>query len=169
MLARQPAGRFTALAEGLSRAEAGIVPMAVDPSRGTILGLLIQTPNLSERIRQGGLVGYVIIAIGALGVLIALERLYVLRRAGRGIHAQLGASEAREDNALGRILRVYQENKAVDNETLALKLDEAVLREVPILERRQGWIKVFAAIAPLLGLLGTVVGMIITFQAITLF
>jgi biopolymer transport protein ExbB len=169
VLARQPARRFTSLAEGLSAATSGIVPMALDPSRGTILGLLIQAPSLPERIAQGGLVGYVIIALGLLGVLISVERLVRLAGASRGIQAQLRSSIADEANALGRILQVYESNPAADNETLELKLDEAILREAPRLERWQGWIKVLAAIAPLLGLLGTVVGMIRTFQAITLF
>ncbi len=168
-LARQPAGRFRSLAGGLTAATSGIVPMAVDPSRGAILGLLIQAPSLVERIQQGGIVGYVIIVLGLLGVLVALERLVSLWRASRGIQAQLRSSTADTGNALGRILSVYDSNKSVDNETLERKLDEAILREAPILERWQAWIKVLAAVAPLLGLLGTVVGMIRTFQAITLF
>ncbi len=169
-LARQPAGRFRSMAAGLSEATAGAaVPMAVDPSRGAILGLLIQAPSLIERVQQGGLVGYVIIVLGVLGVLVALERLVSLGRASRGIKAQLKSQTADRHNALGRILAVYETNRSADHETLELKLDEAILREAPILERWQGWIKVLAAVAPLLGLLGTVVGMIRTFQAITLF
>jgi biopolymer transport protein ExbB len=169
VLARQPAGRFRSLAAGLADAASGVVPMAVDPSRGAILGLLIQAPSLLERIQQGGLVGYVIIVLGALGALVAVERLFSLSRAARGIKAQLKSATAAEDNALGRILKVYDDNRGADNESLELKLDEAILREAPALERWQGWIKVLAAVAPLLGLLGTVVGMIRTFQAITLF
>lgn len=169
VLARQPARRFTSLAEGLSTATTGVVPMAVDPSRGNLLGLLIQAPNLSERIQQGGLVGYVIILLGLLGVVVSIERLVRLDSASRGIKAQLASATPKDDNPLGRILRVYEENSTADNETLGLKLDEAILREAPLLEKWQGWIKVLAAVAPLLGLLGTVVGMIVTFQAITLF
>jgi biopolymer transport protein ExbB len=74
-LARQPAGRFRSLAGDLWDAESGTLPMAVDPSRGTILGLLIQAPSLVERVQQGGLVGYVIILLGLLGALVGLERL----------------------------------------------------------------------------------------------
>jgi biopolymer transport protein ExbB len=169
-LARQPAGRFRAMAAGLSAAtEGAAVAMAVDPSRGAILGLLIQAPSLVERVQQGGLVGYTIIALGLFGVLVALERLISLGRASRGIKVQLKSQTADRGNALGRILAVYEDNRATDHETLALKLDEAILREAPLLERWQGSIKVLAAVAPLLGLLGTVVGMIRTFQAITLF
>lgn len=169
VLARQPAGRFSSLAEGLSAATTGVVPMAVDPSRGNILGLLIQEPSLAERIRQGGLVGYVILLLGLLGVVVSIERLVSLSGAARGIKAQLGSATPNDDNPLGRILQVYADNTTADNETLGLKLDEAILHEAPRLEKWQGWIKVLAAVAPLLGLLGTVVGMIRTFQAITLF
>jgi biopolymer transport protein ExbB len=169
VLARQPARRFSSLADGLFGATSGVVPMALDPSRGNILGLLIQAPSLIERIQQGGLVGYVILLLGSLGVLVSIERLITLARASRGIQAQLGSAVPNGDNALGRILQVYESNSTVDSETLGLKLDEAILREAPILEKWQGWIKVLAAVAPLLGLLGTVVGMIRTFQAITLF
>ena len=169
VLPRQPAGRFRSLAGDLFDARDGNVAMALDPSRGTILGLLIQTPGLLETVNQGGTVGYVIIFLGVLGLLVSAERLLVLLTAGRKIKSQLKDKTASPDNALGRILQVYGGNREVDTETLELKLDEAILREAPKLEKRQGWIKVFAAVAPLLGLLGTVVGMIGTFQAITLY
>lgn len=64
---------------------------------------------------------------------------------------------------------MYNENKNADVENLELKLDEAILRETPSVESGINLIKILAAIAPLLGLLGTVIGMIGTFQAITLF
>jgi len=114
-------------------------------------------------------VGYVIIAMGFLGMAIAVWRILVLFFASSRIKEQLKTDTAADDNALGRILSVYAANHDVDTGTLELKLDEAILRETPRLERYQATIKVFAAVAPLLGLLGTVVGMIITFQALTLF
>ena len=169
ILPRQPAGRYVSMAEDLGKATSGIVEMAVDPSRGQLLGLLIQAPDLVERIQQGGYVGYTIISMGFIGLLIALWRLVVLQGAGRRIRAQLRSSEAKKDNALGRILTVYEEHRSGNLDALALKLDEAIMREAPVLERYQGILKVFAAVAPLLGLLGTVVGMIITFQQLTLF
>ncbi len=168
-LARQPDARFRSLAENLYTAREGNARMAVDPSRGALLSLVVQSPSLAERINQGGTVGYVIIAIGCIGLLIALWRLLALLVAGRKLRSQLKSDTASEGNALGRILKVYEENQHIDTETLELKLDEAILRETPRLEQGQGWIKVIAAVAPLLGLLGTVVGMIRTFQAITLF
>ncbi|MGB5211827.1 MAG: MotA/TolQ/ExbB proton channel family protein, partial [Gammaproteobacteria bacterium] len=130
---------------------------------------LIQAPSLPERIDQGGVVGYVIIGLGIIGLLIALWRLLLLSGISSGMRKQLKSSEASEKNPLGRILKVYDDNRMNDTETLELKLDEAILREAPALEKWQGGIKVLAAVAPLLGLLGTVTGMIATFQAITLF
>lgn len=169
-LSPQPQDRYRGLAEDLFGAESNqIVQTAVDPSRGSLLSLLIQSPSLKERIAQGRIVGYVIIALGLIGLLVALGRWLYLGAVGAKIRGQLKADEARDNNPLGRILRVYQDNRDIDTETLELKLDEAILREVPPLEKWQGSIKVIAAVAPLLGLLGTVTGMIETFQAITLF
>jgi len=169
ILPRQPAGRYLSMAEDLGEATSGPVEMAVDPTRGQLLGMLIQAPDLGERLQQGGYVGYTIVGMGLIGLLIALWRLVVLQGAGRRIRAQLKSSSANRNNALGRILAVYEEHQTGNLDALALKLDEAIMREAPILERYQGILKVFAAVAPLLGLLGTVVGMIITFQQLTLF
>jgi len=168
-LPRQPAGRFLAMAEDLEDATAEPVAMAIDPTRGRLLEMLTHAPDLTERIRQGGYVGYTIIGMGVVGLFLALWRLVVLQRADRRIRAQLRNPTPSGDNPLGRILGVYEEHGAGNLEVLALKLDEAIMREAPLLERYQGILKVFAAIAPLLGLLGTVVGMIITFQQLTLF
>ena len=169
-LSPQPQDRYRGLAEDLFGAESNqIVQTAVDPSRGSLLSLLIQSPSLKERIAQGRIVGYVIIALGLIGLLVALGRWLYLGAVGAKIRGQLKSDEARDNNPLGRILRVYHDNRDIDTETLELKLDEAILREVPPLEKWQGSIKVIAAVAPLLGLLGTVTGMIETFQAITLF
>lgn len=170
-LNRQPAGRYLDMAEELYAAEPGSGPiaMAVDPTRGQLLGALVQVPTLGERIEQGGIVGYITLTLGAFGVIIALMRLGYLFGAGRKIKAQLGSGKPSPDNALGRVLSVYSENKNDDLETLELKLDEAILKETPEFEKWQSAIKILAAVAPLMGLLGTVTGMIQTFQAITLF
>ena len=169
-LARQPQSRYVKMAGNLYNASPNTtVAAAVDPGRGSLLSLLIQEPSLTERIAQGGLVGYVIIALGIIGLLIALLRWLYLGAVGAKIRGQLKAEEPHENNPLGRILKVQSDNRDADTETLELKLDEAILKEVPRLETWQGAIKVIAAVAPLLGLLGTVTGMIVTFQAITLF
>lgn len=169
VLARQPARRYQSMAKDLFALDAGYTTMAVDPSRGQILSLLIQAPGLAERINQGGLVGYFIIFIGLLGLALSLWRLLILRQDGQAINQQLTTDIVSQGNALGRILSVHDEHDVMDTESLELKIDEAILKEVPKLEKYHSIIKVFAAIAPLLGLLGTVVGMIVTFQALTLF
>jgi biopolymer transport protein ExbB len=169
-LPRQPAQRFRDMAANLTGAAPGVtVATAVDPGRGQLLKLLIQAPDYRERVDQGGFVGYIIIGLGIIGLLIALYRWIYLGGVGAGIRKQLKSDTPSEKNPLGRILAVYHENREIDTETLELKLDEAILREAPKLEKWQGGIKVLAAVAPLLGLLGTVTGMIATFQAITLF
>lgn len=168
-LARQPPGRAAGLTSGFMNTSSGRADIAIDPSRGQLLSLLIQEPTFSDRIHQGGIVGYVILAIGAIGLLLALERIITLSLTGMKVRSQMKSREVRKNNPLGRVLAVYEENRNTDVETLELKLDEAILKEIPRLERGISTIKVFAAIAPLLGLLGTVTGMILTFQAITLF
>lgn len=169
-LAKQPAGRHRALARGLSSAAPGvIVPMTVDPTRGSLLAMLIDSPGLIERVRQGGWIGYVIILLGVAGILLAAERLLSLSLVARRMRRQLGCREVDPGNPLGRMLAVYEAHQDAEVSVLELKLEEAILRETPVFERRQVYIKVIAAVAPLLGLLGTVVGMILTFQAIVLF
>ena len=85
------------------------------------------------------------------------------------VRAQLERRQAGDNNPLGRVFAAFDEHRHLPLEALNLRLDEAVMRETPALERWHGVVKVFAALAPLLGLLGTVVGMIITFQQLTLF
>ena len=171
-LQRQPEqGRFTGSTSAMLDAGPGddFVRFGLDPTSGQILGLLVREPSFQERIQQGGIVGYIIITLGIFGVLLSLERLISLGIAGRKVKAQLKSETVSEKNALGRVLRAYESNKEVDTETLELKLGEAILKEVPPLQRGILIIKVISVVAPLLGLLGTVTGMINTFQAITLF
>jgi biopolymer transport protein ExbB len=170
-LQRQPEqGRFVgSTADLLGAAPGSVVRFGLDPTSGVILSALVETPNLTERIGQGGIVGYVIISLGILGVLLSLERLLSLTIAGRKVKAQLKNETPSEKNALGRVLQVYHSNRQADTETLELKLGEAILKETPALQRGILFIKVISVVAPLLGLLGTVTGMINTFQAITLF
>ena len=170
VLPRQPARRYTEMAANLQKATSGMVPMAVDPSRGSILNLLVQTPNLKERIEQGKEVGYIIIGLAIFGFVIALYRILALGITGLKVRSQLRhPDKPKKSNPLGRILLTWQENQNADLETLERKIDEAIVKEVPRLQRGLSIIKILAVIAPLLGLLGTVTGMIQTFQAITLF
>ena len=169
-LPKQPSSRFTATAKALAEAQPGeTVGFGIDPTRGQLLSMFVQAPSLRERIDQGGVIGYVTIALGIFGVLLAIYKMLALAIVNAKVRAQMKAETASENNPLGRVLKVYEENRNVDVETLELKLDEAILRETPALERGLTMIKLISAVAPLLGLLGTVTGMIATFQAITLF
>jgi biopolymer transport protein ExbB len=132
--------------------------------------MLVLAPDVSERIRQGGIIGYIIIALGVIGLVLALVRLIYLQGVSSKMKSQLKElADPRDDNPLGRVLAVPTQLKNYDMETLESLLDEAILRETPKLESGQSLLKLFAAVAPLLGLLGTVTGMIATFQSISLF
>lgn len=147
------------------------INMAIDPSGGQLLNLLTRShKTFKQQLDNGGKVGYTIVVLFIIGILIALERIIALTLASNKVKKQLqdpGTPNA--DNALGRVLAVYKDNAKDDVETLELKLDEAILKEQPALEARLGVIKLISAVAPLLGLLGTVIGMIITFSVITTF
>jgi len=169
-LGRQPDGYMVSSATSFSETTGGLQPLYIDPSQGQILGLLTAKATLEERYHAGGLPGYVITAMLGLGLLISLYKLITLTLVSGGIRKQLNnPGTPSPSNPLGRILKVYEENKSADTESLELKLDEAILRELPSIESGINLIKILAAIAPLLGLLGTVIGMIATFQQITLF
>lgn len=171
-LPRQPSGSVRSTADELYTAPDGEAQaFALDPSRGSLLGLLVQSPSLSERIQQGQEVGYAIIFVGVIGMLIVLERMIKLSRVSKRMRRQLNDMEhAETDNPLGRMMQAYYENKHLnDLDALSKKLDEVIFKDLADLRRGLSIIKVLAAIAPLMGLLGTVTGMIGTFQAITLF
>ncbi|WP_158770689.1 MotA/TolQ/ExbB proton channel family protein [Paraglaciecola sp. L1A13] len=169
-LGRQPDGYLVDSAEELLSAKSGLVPFFADPSSGGILGLLKEKATMMERYHAGGVVGYVITVMLAIGLLIGLYKLITLTIISGKMRSQLNnTGNPSSSNPLGRILQVYKDNKTSDVENLELKLDEAILKELPSIESGINIIKIFAAIAPLLGLLGTVLGMIMTFQQITLF
>jgi biopolymer transport protein ExbB len=171
-LPRQPEDRIVTTAVALSGAAAGAtVPFALDPSRGSLLANLADVPTWWERAtEQGGVVGNIIMILGAIGATIAILRIIWMTLLGMKVAAQKrNPGNASSSNPLGRVLAVYQKNEDIDIESLELKLGEAVLKEVPKLSRFNTLVKVVSVVAPLLGLLGTVIGMILTFQAITLF
>lgn len=170
-LARQPADRYAGLARDLQGAAAGeVTPMAIDFTRGQILRAVVQSKTVMERFREdSGLVGFVAVGVGILGAILCIWKAYSLYAMGGRISRQLKSDVADKKNPLGRVLAVYSDNPNTDIETLELKLDEAILRETAPIENGLSFIKVLYVVAPLLGLLGTVVGMIETFQMITLF
>jgi len=167
-LIRQPANRYLSTVEALTTGK-DTTAFALDPTGGSILSLLVQAPDTRERIDQGGVVGYIILAIGAVGLLIALVRFVNLMTVGAKVNRQLKSDEASSDNPLGRVMLVKDNYPNLDTETLELKLSESILRELPELSSMLTLIKIISVVAPLIGLLGTVTGMINTFQAITLF
>ena len=166
---RQPNSRYMTGASEIESANGTIIPFTIDPIRGQLIALKGTEPNLIERVQQGGVIGYIILSLGFIVVLIAIIRYITLLIEGKRIAKQLTELDKPGSNPLGRVLKVYQDNTNEDIDSLELKLGEAILREVPRVNRGLPFIKLTAAIAPLLGLLGTVTGMIITFQAITLF
>jgi len=170
-LPRQPPGKFSQLAEDFSETTADtLAPVAIDPTRGVILGMLVQTPDIFERLDQGGIIGYIIMTIGILGLAFGVFKSVQLALTRKKMHKQLNdLNTTHPDNPLGRIIASVEEAKVDDLETLELVLDDAITREVPQLEKGISMIKLMASVAPLLGLLGTVTGMIATFQSISLF
>jgi len=169
-LQRQPEqSRYTGSTEDMVNATTGPVTFGIDGTRGGILALLVESPTIKDRINQGGIVGYCIIGLGIFGLLIAFVRWIGLSSASRKVNAQLKSDSASTDNPLGRVLAAYESNANADTETIELKLSEAALKEMPGLTKGLLFIKVISVVAPLMGLLGTVTGMIKTFQVITLF
>ena len=169
-LPRQPAGRFLSSAKALHAAgPEDVVAFGLDGTRGGILGLLVETPTVTDKFHQGGYVGYAITALGVIGLIVALLRLVGLSSDSRKVTAQLKRDSASTDNPLGRVLAAYESNQSADTETIELKLSEAALKEMPGLTKGLLFIKVVGVVAPLMGLLGTVTGMIQTFQVITLY
>ena len=171
-LARQPSGHNGG-AEDLQSATSGFTKVGLDPTGplgGGLLRALINTPTLIERWHFGGLVGYVITGVFVVAILLAIWRFIFLQGVSSKVSSQLKNPEsANLDNPLGRVLAVAHANPGLDAESLELKLHEAVLKERPSIESGLSLLKIIAMVAPLLGLLGTVTGMIITFQMITLF
>lgn len=164
--ARQPGVQPASIMREFVASGQAVTAGMVDPTRGALVSLLGQRASLAERIRQGGPVGYVIMALGAAGLGIALWRFGQLRRLRR--HMQAAEAGASEQGPMAALLQVAREHPGVDAETLGLQLDEAIIAQTPRIQQGVGFIALLAGIAPLLGLLGTVTGIIETFQAITL-
>lgn len=171
IMARQPGAEFSTPARALQASRDGYVESVVDPTRGVLLSIYAQRPNLMERIEKGEAVGYVIILVGIAGALMLIYQLFYLAQVRGRVRNQLKFIDAPvADNPLGRVLATFKgeaERLEEDTQVVELRISEAVLKEAPQLERFQSFLRLAVAAGPLLGLIGTVMGMIITFQSIT--
>lgn len=168
-LPRQPGGAINSAAKEVANSNGGLVYAPIDPTRGGLLASFERVPDTRERIAQGGKIGYIIVALAVLGSLFGVLRILMLMMTSAAVGGQKRKAQASKSNPLGRVMMAYDEAKNKDAETVELKLDEAILRESPKLEFGLNFLKLGAGIAPLLGLLGTVTGMIKTFQAMMIY
>lgn len=170
VLKAQPSGKFRSSMASLIRADEGeTVTVPFDPTKGDLFAIEGEKPTMSDRIGQGGTVGYIILVLLLIGLIFAIFKIVSLFLMGASMRSTAKTKSAGTGNPLARVFEAYETNRNADLETLELKLDEQILRETPKIERFNDVVKVLAAVAPLLGLLGTVIGMIITFTAITNF
>src|SRR5690606_4067932 len=170
-LPRQPDDDLRSVVRGLESATSGYVPAIVDQTRGVLISMVSERPTIEERIELGEEVGYVMIAVGIIGAIgFFFQFIYLIMARHRERLRMKTLHKPMANNALGRVLRSFKSNERdieEDAETVDLPISEAVLREIPRLERIQPLLRLSIAAGPLLGLVGTVVGMIITFQSIT--
>ena len=133
---------------------------SIDPTRGFLLSLYLDKPGWIDRIAQGKSIGFIIILIGISGFVFSIYKIYQLREQEKDIIADDARVKVEMENSIKNTTS-YESKENI--------LDEFIINYTGKLEWGANWVKFFAAVAPLLGLLGTVIGMIETFQAITLF
>ena len=133
---------------------------SIDPTRGFLLSLYLDKPGWIDRIAQGKSIGFIIILIGISGFVFSIYKIYQLREQEQDIIADDARVKIEMENSIKNTAS-YESKENI--------LDEFIINYTGKLEWGANWVKFFAAVAPLLGLLGTVIGMIETFQAITLF
>jgi biopolymer transport protein ExbB len=171
VLPRQLPDEFMEVAREFTNATSGYADAVVDAGRGSLLALYVERPTNIERVEQGELIGLIIIVVGALGFLAFVFQLFHLIFVRVAVSNQLKhLDRPTPNNPLGRVLLAFKGDKSrieQDADVAELRITEAVLREVPKLERFQAFLRLCVAAGPLLGLIGTVVGMILTFQSIT--
>ncbi len=173
VLPRQPEASIVNSAIALQNATSGFTKTGIDPTGGVggqVMANLVNFPTVEEQVRNNsGTIGFIIIGVGIVGILLGFFRLLMLTLTSLKVRAQLKSDKPTKNNPLGRVLLVAENNPNADTETLELKLGEAILQETPALESMLTIIKMIATIAPLGGLLGTVTGMIVVFQQITVY
>ena len=171
-LPSQPAGRYTSSTSDILSEDTFPVQFAVDPTGpqgGGLLESLISMPSTAERMTLGGPVGFIIMTIGLLATALFVWRFRELWAMRSAVQAQAASDTLSDDNALGRILKIAEEDKKADTDTLELKMAEQILKERPSIEGLNWVLKIVSVVAPLMGLFGTIIGMIETFTMITLF
>ena len=168
-LAKQPEGSIRRSARKLQNNDVEYREVFIDPTRGSLLSKLIDRAGFFERINQGGFVGYIILLILTAGLAMGVLQFLFLRNESQTIENELGSGNYSEFSTLGKLNSIYSKYKGDTPEELEAQLEDVLAKAAPALEKNLSIIKLLAAVAPLLGLLGTVIGMIETFQAITLF
>ncbi|MBK5921477.1 hypothetical protein CCR80_10595 [Rhodothalassium salexigens] len=171
---RQPNGPYTGIArrfEAAADTGAAIAPAVLDPSSGAILSRVVQAPDFLEQLQQAGVIGYVLIALAAVGFVIALERIVTLSLVMAKTRRQLRHPDRPQTgNPLGRVLAVAPAHwGGHGTDELDYHLAEVIMKERARFDRGLNLVKVIVAAAPLMGLLGTVTGMIQTFELMALF
>lgn len=168
-LAKQPERSIRRSARKLQNNDVEYREVFIDPTRGSLLSKLIDRAGFFERINQGGFVGYIILLILIAGLTMGVLQFLFLRNESQTIENELGTGNYSESSTLGKLNSIYSKYKGDTPEELEAQLEDVLAKASPALEKNLSIIKLLAAVAPLLGLLGTVIGMIETFQAITLF
>lgn len=168
-LAKQPEGSIRRSARKLQNNDVEYREVFIDPTRGSLLSKLIDRAGFFERINQGGFVGYIILLILTVGLAMGVLQFLFLRNESQTIENELGSGNYSDSSTLGKLNNIYSKYKGDTPEELEAQLEDVLAKAAPALEKNLSIIKLLAAVAPLLGLLGTVIGMIETFQAITLF
>lgn len=160
LLAKQPESMYTKTLRRHARSDEHAY-LSIDPTRGFLLSLYLDKANWLERIAQGKSIGFVIILVGLLGLVFSVFKIFKLREFSAEVNTES------ENSIPGHMEKLIK--PGASRETKENILDEFIINYSSKIEWGNNWVKFFAAVAPLLGLLGTVIGMIETFQAITLF
>ena len=180
-LSKLPSTRQRKALQSYMRGQTQAVPL--DITKGGALRQLTQEKSLAERLPQGGPIVWIILVLGGFALLLVLERVvFLLRVSVNGTRLMgriqplakkgewkecLDFLESRKNKPLARVLAWGIKHRQLERMDMENALQEAILGEIPGLERFLSILAMMAAVAPLLGLLGTVTGMINTFHVIT--
>jgi biopolymer transport protein ExbB len=184
-LTTPPPGKMAKAMKNYFEGRSDVVP--IDISSGESLVKIGGHMSLIEEFKEGGPIMWPILLVGLTVVFFTIYKLIYLRRVHGDTAVIMGGVNAlaAEGNWTGvedmmgshkhhnwpvvNVLRAGIDSRREDRETVESVLQEAILKEMPRLERGVSVMAVLGAIAPLLGLLGTVTGMITTFKVITLY